>query len=206
VPSTKVAGTVLEVGALGDGDGTSALAGETGRSDAVDRRGRCPRRSRGACSKGRRHVSDDTSEHGESKTGGAGGCERGLRLCSDRASGRRYDGDVRARAGLVRTSACVAPVLAIAFSACGSNGGTTRSPTDGRRGSPAESRAVEQRARPEFRAVVALEEADSVGILAGPPWRRVKRIRVARGPHNVDASPRGGVVAVTSPPADVVTC
>jgi hypothetical protein len=90
-------------------------------------------------------------------------------------------------------------------SAGGSNDATTRAPADGGRAAPRDPDPAEQDVGRRYQAVVALEEADSVAILAGPPWRRVKRISVARGPHNVDASPRGDVIAVTSPPADVVT-
>jgi hypothetical protein len=59
--------------------------------------------------------------------------------------------------------------------------------------------------RPGSRAVVALERENALAILGGPPWRRIRRVAVASGPHNVDASRGGDLVSVTSPPANVVT-
>jgi DNA-binding beta-propeller fold protein YncE len=56
-----------------------------------------------------------------------------------------------------------------------------------------------------YRAFVALEDGDAVGVLGGPPWRLLRRIAVPRGPHNVAASPDGRYVAVSSPPAGRVT-
>jgi DNA-binding beta-propeller fold protein YncE len=105
----------------------------------------------------------------------------------------------------------IAPALIALLTACAGDGerpprtsgpAATATPNP-----PASSDAGHERddRGPGFRAIVALERADAVAILAGPPWRRLRRVAVAAGPHNVDASPRRDLVAVTSPPADVVT-
>lgn len=54
-------------------------------------------------------------------------------------------------------------------------------------------------------ALVALEDADAIAVLAGPRWRLVRRLAAPPGPHNVAASADGRQVAVSSPPADRVT-
>jgi DNA-binding beta-propeller fold protein YncE len=109
----------------------------------------------------------------------------------------------------------IAPVLLLAVWGCG--GGASQPSREATPSSAASGRdrAVVPRAaredhargreRRRYRAVVALERANAAAILAGPPWWRMRRVAVAAGPHNVDASPRGDLVAVTSPPADVVT-
>jgi DNA-binding beta-propeller fold protein YncE len=106
----------------------------------------------------------------------------------------------------------VAPALLAVLWACGGNAAEpSGSPSSTATPAPPASVGDEvkapatRRERTGFRAVVALERANAVAILSGPPWRRVKRVAVAAGPHNVDASNGGDFVAVTSPPADVVT-
>ena len=69
------------------------------------------------------------------------------------------------------------------------------------------SRAANARpaAAASYIAYVALERAGQVAVLRDRPWRLASRLRVSAGPHNVAASPDGRYVAVSSPPADVVT-
>lgn len=56
-----------------------------------------------------------------------------------------------------------------------------------------------------FLVFVALEGANEVAVMRGPPWQVVRRIAVPRAPHNAAASADGRYAAVTSPPADEVT-
>jgi hypothetical protein len=56
-----------------------------------------------------------------------------------------------------------------------------------------------------FTVFVALEQADRVAVVNGPPWHVVHRVRVPAGPHNLIASPNDNYVAVTSPPAGAVS-
>lgn len=58
---------------------------------------------------------------------------------------------------------------------------------------------------PRFSVFVAIEQANQVAVVSGPPWRVLRRVRVPRGPHNLIASPNEEYVAVTSPPADAVS-
>jgi DNA-binding beta-propeller fold protein YncE len=107
----------------------------------------------------------------------------------------------------------VAPALLAVLWACGGNAAeppgrptsTASAPTPPASGGDEVNDHAPRREQTGFRAVVALERANALAILSGPPWRRVRRVAVAAGPHNVDASNGGDFVAVTSPPADVVT-
>ncbi len=64
------------------------------------------------------------------------------------------------------------------------------------RGQPA-PRAERQGERPKpaprrergYRAFVAVETADAIAVLRGPPWRAVGRLAAPPGPHNATASP-----------------
>lgn len=56
-----------------------------------------------------------------------------------------------------------------------------------------------------FVGIVALENANELGVIAGPPWRVLRHIPAPAGPHNVSASRDGRWVAATSPPSDRVT-
>jgi DNA-binding beta-propeller fold protein YncE len=56
-----------------------------------------------------------------------------------------------------------------------------------------------------FAVFVALERANRVAVVKGPPWHVVRRIRVPAGPHNLIASPNDAYIAVTSPPAEAVS-
>ena len=108
----------------------------------------------------------------------------------------------------------VTPALVTLLAGCASGSESADVRSDARPAGASYSRAAPtaahataspQRAGARFRAFVALERANAVAVLEGPPWRRARRLRVALGPHNVDASPRRDLVAVTSPPANAVT-
>lgn len=60
-------------------------------------------------------------------------------------------------------------------------------------------------AAPRFLVFVALDRSSNVAILAGPPWRLLRRVSVPSGPHNAGSSPDGRSVAVTSPGANEIT-
>jgi DNA-binding beta-propeller fold protein YncE len=54
---------------------------------------------------------------------------------------------------------------------------------------------------PSFTVFVALERANRVAVVVGPPWHVVRRVRVPAGPHNLIASRSGDY----SPPAGAVS-
>jgi hypothetical protein len=56
-----------------------------------------------------------------------------------------------------------------------------------------------------FMVFVALEQANRVAVVQGPPWHVLRRVRVPSGPHNLVASRNGNYIAVTSPPAGAVS-
>jgi DNA-binding beta-propeller fold protein YncE len=98
----------------------------------------------------------------------------------------------------------VAAVLAAGLLAgCGreEDGAARRAPAN-----RAPSPAIEARSPASFRAFVALEGRGAVAVLdSRPRWHVARRTRVAGGPHNLEVSPDGRFVAVTSPPAGRVT-
>jgi hypothetical protein len=115
----------------------------------------------------------------------------------------------RAESHVGRWQRLVAPALltlaTVPGLSCGGDGAPQRDEDPPQVDEPRAQPAEREEAQVEHRAFVALEGEDAVAVVAGPPWRVIRRVSVPAGPHNVVASRDGRHVAVTSPPGEATT-